>query len=151
MANFPNSSSEEIVRESVPRVEKDRLLVLLNQEINEDFTRGLGDSEDAVETVMFMERMQFDDIEKCTRSLSTMKETEVKICKKVMFILKLRASVAASPAAIPCDSWLVAPRMLWCAASLRTVAYAASAEGNDSDRRISLLIDSYFRSRAFKN
>nr|GEU41802.1 hypothetical protein [Tanacetum cinerariifolium] len=89
-------------------VDKDRSLVLLNQEINEDVARvreyrdmacglniairrrkeyvkelkALGDSEDAFETMMFMKRMEFDDKEKCTRSLSTMKETEVKICEK---------------------------------------------------------------------
>ncbi|GJW15567.1 hypothetical protein Tco_0019700 [Tanacetum coccineum] len=77
MANFPNSSLEEVVHESFQLVDKDRLLVLFNQEVSEDVARvreykakacglkvamrrreeyigelkALGDCEDVVETV----------------------------------------------------------------------------------------------------
>ncbi|GJQ97498.1 putative nucleotidyltransferase, ribonuclease H [Tanacetum coccineum] len=103
MANFPNSSLEEVVHESFQLVDKDRLLVLFNQEVSEDVARvreykakacglkvamrrreeyigelkALGDCEDVVETVRFMEQIQLYDVEKYTHSLLMMKATEV--------------------------------------------------------------------------
>ncbi|GJR79395.1 hypothetical protein Tco_0150180 [Tanacetum coccineum] len=119
MANFPNSSLEEVVHESFQLVDKDRLLVLFNQEVSEDVARvreykakacrlkvairrreeyigelkALGDCEDVVETVRFMEQIQLYDVEKYTRSLLMMKEIEVKMRENARFILKLRGDV----------------------------------------------------------
>ncbi|GKE94158.1 hypothetical protein Tco_1579013, partial [Tanacetum coccineum] len=55
--------------------------------------KSLGDSEDVVESVMFLERMQLNDMEKCTRSLLMMKDTEVKMREKARFFLRLRGDV----------------------------------------------------------
>ncbi|GJW56690.1 hypothetical protein Tco_0103421 [Tanacetum coccineum] len=56
---------------SVPRVDMDRLLRNFNQEIREDIAR-----------LRFWERMQLEDVEKGTRALLMMRETEAKIGEK---------------------------------------------------------------------
>ncbi|GJV25300.1 hypothetical protein Tco_1377995 [Tanacetum coccineum] len=94
MANLPNGLLEKDIR---------GLLGLLKQEVSEDVARvreyrvmacglkvslrrrkehieelkSLGDSKDVVESVMFLERMQLNDMDKCTRSMLMMKYTEV--------------------------------------------------------------------------
>ncbi|GJV21962.1 hypothetical protein Tco_1370982 [Tanacetum coccineum] len=53
--------------------------------------KALGDCQDVIETVRFMERLQQDDMEKRDRSLLLMREMEVKAREKSRFILKLSA------------------------------------------------------------
>ncbi|GJT48527.1 hypothetical protein Tco_0974684 [Tanacetum coccineum] len=110
MATFPKS---------FPLVFKDRLLDLFNQEVGEDLARvreyrgvvfglniamrrreecigelkALGDREDVIETVRFMEKLQQDDMEKHDHSLLLIREIEVNAREKSRFILKLNGYV----------------------------------------------------------
>nr|GEZ56860.1 hypothetical protein [Tanacetum cinerariifolium] len=93
---------------SATEIDKDHLLACFNQEVHEDLARlrvyrslanglmvavrrrrhriagleALGNCEDAARTVRFWEQMQLDDVEKGTRALLMMKETEAKIGEK---------------------------------------------------------------------
>nr|GEU71417.1 membrane protein of ER body-like protein [Tanacetum cinerariifolium] len=93
---------------SATEIDKDHLLACFNQEVHEDLARlrvyrslanglrvairmrrhritrleALGNCEDAARTVRFWERMQLDNVEKGTRALLVMKETEAKIGEK---------------------------------------------------------------------
>nr|GEV25546.1 hypothetical protein [Tanacetum cinerariifolium] len=93
---------------SVTQVDKDRLLGYFDQEVREDIARvrvyraianglritvrrrrecicrleALGNCQDAIDTIRFWERMQLDDVEKGTRALLMMRETESKIREK---------------------------------------------------------------------
>ncbi|GJY90969.1 hypothetical protein Tco_0506165 [Tanacetum coccineum] len=121
MANVPDLSLEDVGYEFSPWVDNDRLLVLFNREVLADFVRvgeyrtlshglrdavrrrhehigelkALGSCEDDVESVRFFEHMQLEDMEKGTRLLLMMKETQIKIDEKARFILKLRGDVVA--------------------------------------------------------
>ncbi|GJW84712.1 hypothetical protein Tco_0157857 [Tanacetum coccineum] len=53
----------------------------------------LGNCQNVVAIVRFWERMQLDNVEKGTRSLLMMKETEAKIGEKARFILNLRGDM----------------------------------------------------------
>ncbi|GKA08746.1 hypothetical protein Tco_0688077 [Tanacetum coccineum] len=53
----------------------------------------LRNCQDAAATIRFWERMQLEDVEKGTRALLMMKETEVKIGEKARFILNLRRHI----------------------------------------------------------
>ncbi|GJQ90603.1 hypothetical protein Tco_0001742 [Tanacetum coccineum] len=101
---------------SVTQVDKDHLLGYFNQEVREDIARlreymaiasglritvrrrrericrlkALGNCQDAIDTIRFWERMQLDDVEKGTRALLMMRESEAKIREKAGFILNLR-------------------------------------------------------------
>ncbi|GJY15791.1 hypothetical protein Tco_0386213 [Tanacetum coccineum] len=103
----------------IGQLDKDRLLGWFNQEVVEDLgrlrvyrsvARGLKvvvrkrlerirrlqllrNCQDAAATIRFWERMQLEDVEKGTRALLMMKETEVKIGEKARFILNLRRRV----------------------------------------------------------
>ncbi|GJX43365.1 retrotransposon protein, putative, ty1-copia subclass [Tanacetum coccineum] len=70
----PVSSMEQTTRESGAVVTKERLVFLVNQEIMKD---------------TFMKRIRLEDLEKSTRLLLMMKETELKISEKVAFVLTL--------------------------------------------------------------
>ncbi|GJX77504.1 hypothetical protein Tco_0324315 [Tanacetum coccineum] len=104
---------------SIPRVDRDRLLRNFNQEIREDIARlreyrsiahglrvvvrrrrlridrlkAIGNSREAADIIRFWERMQLEDVEKGTRTLLMMRETEAKIGEKARFILNLRGVV----------------------------------------------------------
>ncbi|GJV56260.1 hypothetical protein Tco_1457265 [Tanacetum coccineum] len=106
MSNVPNR---------FPLVFKDRLLTLFNEEVGGDVAvireyrgiacglricirsreecigelKALGNREDAVETVRFMEGLQADDVDRCNRTLALMREVEAKAREKSRFILKL--------------------------------------------------------------
>ncbi|GJX03274.1 hypothetical protein Tco_0189190 [Tanacetum coccineum] len=93
---------------SAPRVNRDRLLRNFNQEIREDIARlreyrsianglrivvrrrrqridrleALVNYHEAIDTIRFWERMQLEDVEKGTRALLMMRETEAKIGEK---------------------------------------------------------------------
>ncbi|GJX17038.1 hypothetical protein Tco_0217870 [Tanacetum coccineum] len=82
-----SSSFRQAGYESVDRLDKERLLRCFNQEFVEDLGRNC---EDAAATIRFWERMQLEDVEKGTRALLMMKETEVKISEKASYILNLR-------------------------------------------------------------
>ncbi|GJW77635.1 hypothetical protein Tco_0139317, partial [Tanacetum coccineum] len=49
--------------------------------------------EDSVENLKFMERIRLEDVEKGTRLLLMMKETELKISEKISFVLTLAVDV----------------------------------------------------------
>ncbi|GJZ06889.1 hypothetical protein Tco_0540682 [Tanacetum coccineum] len=111
-----SSSFRQAGSEAVDRLDKECLLRCFNQEVVEDLgrlreyrsiTRGLRvavrrrrhrirqlellrNCEDAAATIRFWERMQLEDVEKGTRALLMMKETEVKIGEKASYILNLR-------------------------------------------------------------
>ncbi|GKF06633.1 hypothetical protein Tco_0037301, partial [Tanacetum coccineum] len=72
-------------------LDRDRLLGWFNQEVVEDLGR-LREYHSVVRGLK-AERMQLEDVEKDTRALLMMKETEVKIGKKARFILNLRRRV----------------------------------------------------------
>ncbi|GJT40583.1 hypothetical protein Tco_0940448 [Tanacetum coccineum] len=104
---------------SAPRVNRDRLLRNNNQEIHKDIAslreyrsianglrvvvrrrrqridrlEALGDFSEAADIIRFWERMQLKDVEKGTRALLMMRETEDKIREKARFILNLRGVV----------------------------------------------------------
>nr|GEU93757.1 hypothetical protein [Tanacetum cinerariifolium] len=100
-----------------PLVLKDLLLTVLNEEVARDVAvvreyrgvayglrigiwkreesikelKALGDREGIDKTVRFMEGLQADDMDSCNRTLSLMREVEVKAREKSRFILKLSA------------------------------------------------------------
>ncbi|GJV23151.1 hypothetical protein Tco_1375846 [Tanacetum coccineum] len=106
MPNVPNR---------FPLVVKDRLLTVFNEEVGGDVAvireyrgiacglrismrkreecieelKALGDRQGVAETVRFMEALQADEMDRCNRTLSLMREVEVKAYKKSRFILKL--------------------------------------------------------------
>ncbi|GJY86887.1 hypothetical protein Tco_0500913 [Tanacetum coccineum] len=132
-----SSSFRQTASESVDQLDKERVLRCFNQEVVEDLgrlreyrsiARGLKvvmrrrrehirqlqllrNCEDVAATIRFWERMQLEDVEKGTRALLMMKETEVKIGEKANYILNLRrggveviANIAYSMEALPrCD------------------------------------------------
>ncbi|GJR60296.1 hypothetical protein Tco_1502458 [Tanacetum coccineum] len=108
LADGSSSSVGQAADVSATKIDKDHLLACFNQEVREDLARlrvyrslanglrvavrrrrqhitrleALGNCEDAARTVRFWERMQLDDVEKGTRALLMMKETETKIGEK---------------------------------------------------------------------
>nr|GFD31663.1 hypothetical protein [Tanacetum cinerariifolium] len=74
---------------SAPRVDRDRLM----RRHRIDRLEAVGDSREAADIIRFWERMQLEDVEKGTRALLTMRETEAKIREKARFILNLRGVV----------------------------------------------------------
>ncbi|GKG15156.1 hypothetical protein Tco_0354756, partial [Tanacetum coccineum] len=53
----------------------------------------LGNCREALDTIRFWERMQLEDVEKGTRALHMIRETQAKIGEKARFILNLRGVV----------------------------------------------------------
>ncbi|GKC61956.1 hypothetical protein Tco_1089554 [Tanacetum coccineum] len=104
-----------VAARSAPRVNRDRLLRNFNQEIREDIARlreyrsianglrivvrrrrqrvdrleALRNCREAVDTIRFWERMQLEDVEKGTRALLMMRETEAKIGEKARTVIEV--------------------------------------------------------------
>nr|GEU33504.1 hypothetical protein [Tanacetum cinerariifolium] len=115
--SVPSGSVPQVMANA--QVNRDRLVGWFEQEVREDFARvreyramALGlkvtvrrrrerirklkelvNCQSATETVRFWERMQLEDMEKGTRSLLMMKETEVKMREKIGYILSLGEDV----------------------------------------------------------
>ncbi|GJV05629.1 hypothetical protein Tco_1343285 [Tanacetum coccineum] len=116
VAGVRSSSVRGVAAQSAPQVDKDRLLRYFNKEVHEDLARlreyrsianglrvvvrrrrhritqleSLRNYREARDTINFWERMQLEDVEKGTRALLMMRETESKIGEKARFILNLR-------------------------------------------------------------
>ncbi|GJS34593.1 hypothetical protein Tco_0532975 [Tanacetum coccineum] len=112
MSAAANSSVEQVSRGSGVVVTKQRLAFMVNQEIMEDALRvedykrmasqlensvrrkcgyiaalkSRSDGEGSVEDLKFLERMRLEDLEKGTRLLLMMKETEMKIGEKITYV-----------------------------------------------------------------
>ncbi|GKA28961.1 hypothetical protein Tco_0715206, partial [Tanacetum coccineum] len=87
MANGSSSSIGKADSRFSGKLDKERLLAWFNQEVVDDLGRNC---QDAASTIRFWERMQLEDVEKGTRALLMMKETQTKIGEKASFILNLR-------------------------------------------------------------
>ncbi|GKC56442.1 hypothetical protein Tco_1084040 [Tanacetum coccineum] len=112
MSASANSSVEQVSRGSGVVVTKQRLAFMVNQEIMEDALRvedykrmasqlensvrrkcryiaalkSRSDGEGSVEDLKFLERIRLEDLEKGTRLLLMMKETEMKIGEKITYV-----------------------------------------------------------------
>nr|GEY54149.1 membrane protein of ER body-like protein [Tanacetum cinerariifolium] len=84
MINGARASAADV---SATEIDKDHLLACFNRERITGL-EALGNCEDAARTVRFWERMQLDDVEKGTRALLMMKETEAKIGEKARAIVE---------------------------------------------------------------
>nr|GEW55125.1 hypothetical protein [Tanacetum cinerariifolium] len=134
-------------------VDRDCLLGLLKQEVSEDVARvkgyramacglkvalrrrkeyikelkSLGDCKDVVESVMFMERMQLNDMEKCTRSLLRMKDTQVKMREKA----SMTGDSTSSIEQVSCENGV----------AVSSVDRDARESGNECMNRMAFMVD----------